>query len=361
MNYFKSRDFLLEGALIVCALALLGSSAHVKKQNIKQPDVALPSFRWEYTSPESQGMSSKKLDEMRSVLIEKGTKKLLIIKNDKIVYEWFANGWEDEAKTHYSASLAKALVGGISLAAAMNDGYITLDEAACYYIPQWKKDYRKSMITIRQLATHTSGLMDAEGSEAELKFISSKGLHFHFDLPGWRGQFWRNEPDPFSVSRDSTPLRNTPGTKYEYSNPGIAMLTYGVTASLKGTEYNDIRTYLKERIYDPVGIDEKEYSIGYGKTYKVDGLELVPGWGGGAFTARSVARLGRLMLQKGYWEGRQLIDSSIVQKVTNYHGTALPSLPLENKKMDSNLRTQANPIPATTSGWYSNLDRKSVV
>src|SRR5690606_18844763 len=131
---------------------------------------------------------------------------------------------------------AKALVGGMSLAAALDDGYLTLDQAACRYIPQWKDDYVKSKITIRQLATHTSGLMDAEGTG-----------NSHFDLPGWKGRFWRNEPDPFSISRDSVPVIFTPGEKYAYSNPGIAMLTYGVTASLKNLEYSDIRTYLKER------------------------------------------------------------------------------------------------------------------
>jgi hypothetical protein len=47
-------------------------------------------FQWAYATSESQGMSSEKLDST-----EKGTEKLLIIKNDKIVYEWFSTGWED--------------------------------------------------------------------------------------------------------------------------------------------------------------------------------------------------------------------------------------------------------------------------
>src|SRR5690606_17065540 len=121
------------------------------------------------------------------------------------------------------------------------------------------------------------------------------------------------------------PLVSTPGGKYAYSNPGIAMLTYGVTASLKDSEYRDIRTYLKRRVFEHIGIDDREYTIGYGKTYEVDGLKLVPSWGGGEFTAKAIARIGLLMLHKGHWQDRQIIDSSIINQVIHYGNTALPN------------------------------------
>jgi CubicO group peptidase (beta-lactamase class C family) len=336
-------------------MLFLGSCS--QKQKSEKPANAPTTFQWEFATPESQGMSSQKLDSMKTVLAEKGTKKLLILKNDKIVYEWFANGWEDSVRSHYTASLAKAVVSGMSLLTAMDDGCITPDEAACNYIQDWKSDGQKSKITIRQLATHTSGLIDAEGTDAELKVLTAKRLNLHFDLPGWKGQFWRMEPDPFTVSRDNTPVSAIPGTTYQYSNPGIALLTYAVTKSLQDSEFHDIRSYLKKRIYDPIGMDENDYQIGYGKTYEVEGMGMVPGWGGGNFTARSIARIGLLMLHHGNWMGEQLIDSSCVKQVVQYAVTALPFTDAENQMSKSdNLRTQKNPIPATTAGWYSNYD-----
>ena len=342
--------------VILMHLLIFGSSCKHNVTENKSQSVVKAAFHWEYASPESQGMSSAKLDHMANVLAGKGTKKLLIIKNDKIIYQWFANRWEDSARTHYTASLAKAIVAGMSLLAALDNGYIHLDEPACNYIPSWKTDNKRSKITIRQLATHTSGLSDAEGSPEELIAIESKGLHRHFDLPGWRGQFWRKEPDPFSVARDSTPVVFTPGEKYAYSNPGIAMLTYAVTASLKNSKYNDIRSYLKEQIYAPIGLEEKTYTMGYGKTYEVDGLKLVPSWGGGNYTAKAIARIGLLMLHKGNWQGKQLIDSAMIAKVTEYGGTALPSAISESAEPEDDTRTANNPIPITTAGWYTNRD-----
>jgi CubicO group peptidase (beta-lactamase class C family) len=304
-------------------------------------------FEWEYAPPESQGMSSEKLNELVEDLAARGTKKLLVIRNDKIVCNFFAEGHEDSVRGHYTASLAKAIVSGMSLLAAMDDGLIDPDDPACKYIPAWKADYRKSKITIRHLAGHTSGIEDAEVSDEEAAEMIAKGLHTHMDLPGWKGQFWRKEPDPFTVSRDNAPILSSPGQRYAYSNPGIAMLNCAVTAAIRETEQKDIRTYLRERIYRPIGIADEEYSLGYGQTYMIDSLPLVAGWGGGGFTANAVARVGRLMLRKGNWQGRQLIDSSLVAEAVRFE-------PASNWEFEYDVVGNTNPFMETTLGWYSN-------
>ncbi len=289
-------------------------------------------FEWQKVSPEAEGMSSQKLDAARDVLSKKGTKTFLVVRNDKIVYEWYAPDFGPE-KRHYTASLAKALVGGVSLMIALNDGRLSADDPACKYIPEWKGHPQKSKITIRHLATHSAGVEDAEQDNIG-----------HFELPGWKGQFWKRDPDPFSVSRDSAPIVFEPGTKYAYSNPGMALLSYAVTASLQGTKHADVRTLLRDRIMGPIGVEDDQWSIGYGRTYTVNGLNLVGNWGGGEYTARAVARVGRLMLRKGNWQGRQLVEPRWVEEVVRYAGTPLPERP------------SGNPQPASGLGWWTNFD-----
>ena len=290
-------------------------------------------FEWRSTQPERQGISSAKLGDLIESLEAKNTKALLIVRNDRIICECYAEGHGPDKK-HYTASLAKALVGGMSLLVALNDGLIAADDPACKYIPQWKDDPVKSAITIRHLATHSSGVEDAEQDDIP-----------HMKLPGWKGGFWRKDPDPFTLSRDKAPIIFTPGTKYAYSNPGMAMLSYTVTASLRQSEHTDVRTLLRERIMRPIGVRDGEWSIGYGKTYDVDGLKLVPNWGGGSYTARAVARVGRLMLRKGDWQGKQLVDGQWVEAVLRYAETPKPDRP------------PGNPQPACGLGWYTNFDR----
>ena len=289
-------------------------------------------FEWQKASPEEEGMSSEVLDAARDVLSEKGTKTFLVIRHDRIVYEWYAPGFGPDKK-HYTASMAKALVGGVSLMLALNDGLLGADDPACKYIPEWKGHPQKSKITIRHMASHSSGIEDAEQDEID-----------HFELPGWKGQFWKQQPDPFTVSRDEAPVIFEPGSQYAYSNPGMAMLSYAVTAALKGTEHADVRTLLRQRIMKPIGIEDSDWSIGYGKTFEVNGLNIVANWGGGGYTARAVARVGRLMLRKGNWQGRQLVDSKWVEKVVKFAGTPLPDRPA------------GNPSPASGLGWWTNFD-----
>jgi CubicO group peptidase (beta-lactamase class C family) len=272
-------------------------------------------FEWQAATPASQGMSQAKLDALRD-RIAATTKALLVVRNDRIVYEWYAEGHSAE-KTHYTASMAKAVVGGISCAVAMTDGQIALDDLAAKYITQWQSDPQKSKITIRQLGSHTAGLEDS----------SVAGLS-HTQEPGWKGQFWKRlEPpnDPFTISRDRTPVVTQPGSTWAYSNPGIALLTYAVTVAIQSGPQKDVRTLLKERIMRPIGAPDKEWSVGYGQTQLVDGLPMVGSWGGGGYTARTAARVGRLMLREGDWDGKQLISKEAMQETTRDAGTPGPN------------------------------------
>ena len=216
-------------------------------------------FEWQVVAPESQRMAQARLDALCDGLAARGTKSLLVIRHDRIVYEWYAPGHGPD-KRHYTASLAKALVGGMSLLLALDDGRMDVDDPACKYIPAWRDDPQKSQITIRHLATHSSGIEDAELSQEERARALAEGrtlTDHHMALPGWKGAFWRKEPDPFSIAIHQAPVIFEPGTEYAYSNPGMAALAYAVTAACKGTPWPDIRSLLKERVMDPIGVPEE--------------------------------------------------------------------------------------------------------
>jgi CubicO group peptidase (beta-lactamase class C family) len=268
-------------------------------------------FEWQLSDPESQGLSRHELDALQTSLADKNTKALLIVRNDRVVWEWYATG-HSRTKTHYSASTAKALVGGVALAVAISDGRIALDDRVSRFVPQWRNDRHKAKITIRHLGSHTSGLADAENGDRP-----------HEQLTGWQGDFWKRLPpprDPFTISRDLTPVLFEPGTRRQYSNPGIGMLSYAITAALQDASEKDLRTLLRARIMRPIGVPDGEWSCGYGQTFDVGGLPIVASWGGAGFTARAAARIGRLMLRKGEWDGRQLITADAIRQTTQSAG-----------------------------------------
>ena len=290
-------------------------------------------FTWRQASPASVGMDSLALARMGRELANRRTTGLLVIRRDKIVYEWYATGHGPD-KPHYTASLAKALVGGMSLAVAMDDGRISETDTAAKFIPQWRNDPLRRLITIRHLATHSSGIEDAE----------TPGLG-HFEQSGWKLNFWKREPDPFSPAINDAPVIFTPGEVYHYSNPGMAALAYTVTASLQGAPQDNILDLLRERVMRPIGVPDEAWSIGYGQVYELDGLKLVANWGGGGYTARAAAAVGRLMLRKGNWDGKQLINIATVEKVLRYAGG-----PVADRSMFPS-------TPACGLGFYTNFDR----
>jgi CubicO group peptidase (beta-lactamase class C family) len=301
--------------LLVCAIAY------------GQPNAA--GGDWRAISPADAGLDTAKIEAWRSNLAAHKSTGIILIRRGRIAMEWYAPEWNAD-RPHGTASMAKALVGGMSLAVAMSDGRISPDDPASKYIPAWSTDPLKSKITIRQLATHTSGISDAE----------QDGIA-HEQLPGWKGDFWKRTPDPFSIAVQMAPVLFEPGTQNAYSNPGMAALSYAVTASLKG---GDIRTLLKERVLDPLGVPERYWSIGYGRAYEVDGLKLYANWGGGSFTARAAARIGQLMMLQGQWNGRELIRREVVKRVLTDQGMPRPA------------RSPTDPAPASGLAWYVNTD-----
>jgi CubicO group peptidase (beta-lactamase class C family) len=270
-----------------------------------------PGGDWPTATQESQGMSSARLDLIKDRLAAKKTRAFLVVRNDHLVYEWYGPGVTATTKQG-TASLAKALAGGMSLVVAITDGKISIDDPAARFVPQWKSDPRKSKITVRHLGSHTSGLSDSTTENVK-----------HEEQPGWMGDFWKRlDPprDPFTLARDETPMLLAPGEKLQYSNPGIGMMTYCVTAAIHDGEHKDIRTLLRERVMWPIGVPDAEWSVGYGKTFTVDGLPLVATWGGGAYTPRATARIGRLVLHEGNWEGRQILSKDAIRQVTGDGG-----------------------------------------
>jgi hypothetical protein len=69
----------------------------------------------------------------------------------------------------------------------------------------------------------------------------------------------------------------------------------------------------------PLGVPDRQWAAGYGIIANVDGLPLVPTWGGD-YSPDALARVGRLMLNRGTWEGRDLIARTVVDAALKHSG-----------------------------------------
>jgi CubicO group peptidase (beta-lactamase class C family) len=327
----RSKIAILLGCLVLVAVAIVIVPRPDRPPRDRKLPVETP-FRWEIVAPESEGLSRDALEQLRERLEQRGTDAFLVVKRDRLVYEWYAPGWEHR-DGHFVASLAKGLVGGISLMLASCDGRIGLDDAVAKHVPEWSGDPERSQVTVRHLATHASGIPHA-----------SKTGRAAVTLERWEREFWSLSPDPFSRTIRDAPVLTPPGTAYRYSGPAFAVLTYAVTASLKGAAEDDILTLLDRRIMDPLGIPGSQWSIGYRESFTVDGMDLFPTWGGGEYSARATARVGQFLAHRGEWGGEQLVRKACVDEMMVHADTPRPE----------GWERRHQPLPAL--GWWSNVE-----
>ena len=114
-----------------------------------------------------------------------------------------------------------------------------------------------------------------------------------------------------------------PGTKYMYWDE--AMQQYGyVLTQIAGQSLDD---YLKSRILDPIGITQFHW--------KNDSTGKVLNWTGGIeISASDLARFGLLYLNRGNWNGKQLINAAWVDQATRVQvpATIPNALPTSNRQ-----------------------------
>jgi CubicO group peptidase (beta-lactamase class C family) len=97
-------------------------------------------------------------------LASTGTTAFIVIKNDKILYEKYFNGYQRDS-INTSFSMAKSITSAL-IGIAIDEGLIaSADDPVTKYIPELKqKDPRFNNITIKNLLTMSSGLRYVEQS-----------------------------------------------------------------------------------------------------------------------------------------------------------------------------------------------------
>lgn len=114
---------------------------------------------------------------------------------------------------------------------------------------------------------------------------------------------WAGAPDLVRAFL-ALPPEHAPGTVFTY-NQGCTHTLAVLVTRLSGLSLLD---YLRPRLLDPLGIDQALWNL------SPDGVEQ--GYSGLHATTESVAKLGQLYLQRGVWQGEQLVPESYVEEAT---------------------------------------------
>ncbi len=118
----------------------------------------------------------------------------------------------------------------------LSEGQLSVDDPVSKYYPSLFAD--KDRITIKQLLSHTSGIVDLSRIRAIRPFMSGGAESIEIIK---------------LISKEE--LNFKPGTRYEYSNSGYFILG-GILEMVSGTTY---REFLNDRIFKPLGMKHTHY------------------------------------------------------------------------------------------------------
>ena len=236
---------------------------------------------WPEHSAYNSVQATQKLQQTNEDL---GTVAFLIIKNDSIWYESYADGYSATSKTN-SFSMAKSVTSAL-LGKAIRDGYIkNLEQPVADFFPQFDK-----RLTVGDLSSMASGLNWQED---------------YYNPFGMTAQSYLDE----NIRKIILDLKvvEQPGEKFKYLSGNTELLGMVIE---KATQ-KSLSNYLSESFWQPLGMHEDAL-------WQLDSEEsgMEKAFCCLASNARDFAKFGRLYAHQGNFRGRQLLDSSFVQKST---------------------------------------------
>ena len=202
---------------------------------------------------------------------------------DKGVYSLFArNHVFGPAVRHDTRSVGKSVIG-LLVGIAQAEGRLgPLTTPVLDGFPEFKdlQTPDRRAITLEHLLAMSSGLDWQEGGP---------GRDDEHKL------YWKWTPAYYVLSR---PIAAAPGTRWTYNSGGCLLLA-DLIERATGTP---LKAYVQTRLFGPLGITDWEW-VGdlHGRPMAFTGLRMRP---------RDMAKLGRLVLDHGRWEGRQIVPEA---------------------------------------------------
>ena len=215
------------------------------------------------------------------------TQGFIFIKDDTIQYENYWRGQEENVQ-HISWSVAKSFISAL-FGIAIDEGFIeNIDQTVDEYLPELIGSGYES-VKIKDVLQMSSGIGFDETYSDPQSDIQKY----------WRGFVFGESQDEFAASLVN---EKTPGTFNRY----VSIDTHVLGMIIVKATGKDLTDYLKEKIWNPIGAEYDAYWI-------VDAQGMEMALGGLNACLRDFAKLGRLYLNKGNWEGKQIVPEAWIE------------------------------------------------
>jgi CubicO group peptidase (beta-lactamase class C family) len=232
------------------------------------------------SSPETQGVSSsavlsfveaadKNIDSMNS---------FMLLRHGHVVAEGWWAPYDAEAP-HSLYSLSKSFTS-TAVGLAISEGQLSLDDQVLKFFPQ-------------DAPAEPSNNLKAMRVSDLLRMST-----------GQQTEPARTADQPWTKTFLAQPVPFKPGTHFQYNTSA----TYMLSAIVQKATGMTVLDYLKPRLFEPLGIEHP--------TWETSPQGITTGGFGLSIRTEDIARFGQLYLQKGKWQGKQIVPESWVEAAT---------------------------------------------
>lgn len=224
----------------------------------------------------SQKVNQAVLDKILQRAKETNSDSLLILQNGKPIIEHYAGDKNEKIEI---MSCTKSIVA-LAVAKLVEQGKIkSFDQPVYEFYPEWKQG-KKASITVKHLLNHTSGLQNLPNTSYEI--YPSKD---------------------FVKLALAAELSDEPGARFSYNNKAVNLLAGIVqVASEKRMD-----VFMRDEFFAPLEIKDFDWTLdAAGNPHGMSGLQL---------SASDFAKLGQIILNRGKWDGKQILSEKIIDEL----------------------------------------------
>lgn len=247
---------------------------------------------FERVTPEKVGLSSTKVLDFLELCKKRGLQlhSIMFVRNGKVFAESWWRPYNKDSK-HPMHSFTKSLTS-TAIGFAVQEGILTLDEKLADIFPEYLPEVVSENLakcTIRDVLIMGSG---------------------HTTGPNAHGKDWIKKWLAHPIERE-------PGTYFLYDSTGTHLLC----AILKKKTGLNMTEYLYERLFKKIGMGEVPCF------QTADGIDA--GGSGSKLTTEQMALFIQFVLNKGSWNGEQLLnsewfDAALAKQIDTKHSNSIP-------------------------------------
>jgi CubicO group peptidase (beta-lactamase class C family) len=256
-------------AISLCFLSFFSCSSDETPNEATQQSMYFPpltSSTWETKSISSLGWNQGAVQPLKDYLNTKHTKSFMILVNGRIVMEDYFNG-HNTSSSWYWASAGKTLTSTVT-GIAQQENFLNINNKVSTYIGTgWTSETlaQENLITCKHLLSMSSGLDDSLGDN-----VAPSNLQYKADA----------------------------GARWAYHNVYVKL--QDVVAQATSQTWAN---YFNSKLRDKIGMNGSWIQSGDNSVY----------WS----NSRSMARFGLLALNKGKWNGNQILNEAYFNEATS--------------------------------------------